>query len=256
MRFIDTHCHLKHTIQKGAKLNNILENAEKNNVVAMIDSPVYLDDYYQSIRYHQSYSKRIFVSAGVTPAQYHEFNIKDIIKKIKIMAGKKEIIAIGEVGLDYYWVKNNDLREKQHKAFFEFIDLANELQLPIVIHSRDAENEAISDLKRAETKVIMHSFSGTIEAALECVNRGYFISIPTCVTNRKKYRVLAKSIPIEKILIETDSPYLSPFSEKKYNEPANVIYAAKEIALLKELPIEDVAEATTKSALEIYKISL
>ena len=254
MKCIDVHCHLSHTIKRGAKLGNILKKAEKNGVVAFVDSPVYIDNYLQSIRFHRQHPN-IFVTLGAPPANYHELNIDQIIEQIKYYAEKKEIVAIGEVGLDYYWVKKEDIRKDQHKTFKHFIALANELQLPLVIHSRDAEDDAVEDLKEAEVPVVMHSYSGTIDTALECVNRGYYISIPTAITNRKKYRKLAKAIPLEHLLTETDSPYLSPFPEEiKRNEPANVIYAVKKIAQLKEITEEEVANVTLNNAKKVFKI--
>lgn len=256
MRAIDTHCHLSHTIKKGAKLGNIIKNAEIANVIAMIDSPVYMEDYAQTIRFQKSYPKQIFVTLGCSPASYHEVDITKTIEQIKIHAEKKEIIGIGEVGLDYYWVKNHNLRAKQHIFFSQFIELANELQLPLVIHSREAEDDALIDLQKAETPVVMHSYGGSVETALKCVERGYFISIPTCVTTRKKHKNLVANLPVESLITETDSPYLSPFPEEKRNEPANVIYGVKEIAKLKEMSEEEVAEITVKNAIKIFKLSL
>ena len=253
MNAIDVHCHLSHTIKRGAKLGNILKKAERNGVVAFIDSPVYVDDYKQSIRYHRQ-NPNIFVTLGPPPANYHELNIDEIIEQIKYYAEKKEIVAIGEVGLDYYWVKDQNIREQQHETFKRFIDLANELQLPLVIHSRNAEEDATKDLLQAEVPVIMHSYSGSIETALECVNRGYYISITTAITLRRKYRKIAKAIPLENILTETDSPYMSPFPDIKRNEPGNVIYAVKEIAKLKELDEEEVGKVTVTNAKKAFKI--
>ncbi len=253
MKAIDIHCHIHHIIKRGAKLSNILKYADEKGVIAFIDSPVDVENYLQSIKYHRQFPN-IFVTLGVPPAQYHELNINQIIEQMKYYSEKKEIVAIGEVGLDYYWVKDQDLREKQSKTFQRFIDLANEIQLPLVIHSRDAEAKAVEDLKTAEVPVIMHSFSGTVETAQECIDRGYFISIPTAVTNRKKYRKLAKSVPLEHILTETDSPYLSPFPELKRNEPGYVIYAVKEIAKLKEIDEEEVAKVTLDNAKKTFNI--
>lgn len=256
MKSIDTHCHLHHTLKRGAKLSIILSNAEKAGVIAMIDSPVYIENYQHSIRLHNQFPSTIFVSLGVPPAQYHELDIDLMIEKIKEHAEKKEIVAVGEVGLDYYWVKKEAIREKQHEIFGKFIDLANELNLPLVIHSRDAEGDSLIDLVKAETPVVMHSFSGSIDIAVECINRGYYISIPTAVTNRKKHRKLAEKIPLEFLLTETDSPYLSPIPEKKRNEPANVVFAVKEIAKLKEISEEVVANITLENAKKIFKLSI
>lgn len=256
MKAIDTHCHLNHTLKRGLKLNIILQNAQKNNVIALIDSPVYITDYLQSIRFHKKYSDKIFVTLGAPPANYHEINIESVIVSIREHAEKKEIVGIGEVGLDYYWVKKQAIRTKQHEIFKRFIKLANELNLPLTVHSRDAEKDSVDILSIAETPVIMHSFSGDVETALESVDRGYYISIPTAVTNRKKYRRLAEAIPLENLITETDSPYLSPFPDKKRNEPANVIYAVKEIAKIKELTENEVANVTTDNAIKIFNLKI
>ncbi|NHJ32984.1 MAG: TatD family deoxyribonuclease [Asgard group archaeon] len=251
---IDTHCHLSHTLKRGLKLNTILQHAQRNNVIAMIDSPVHVSDYLQSIRFHKRYPDKIFITLGAPPANYHEINIDELIASIKDHAEVGEIVGVGEVGLDYHWVKKQSIRTKQHETFKRFIKLANEQNLPLTVHSRDAENDSVDILSLAETLVIMHSFSGDVETALECVNRGYYISIPTAVTTRKKYRRLAEAVPLENLITETDSPYLSPFPDKKRNEPANVIYAVKEIAKIKELSEDDVAKVTTDNAIKIFNL--
>ncbi|HUT82400.1 MAG TPA: TatD family hydrolase [Candidatus Bathyarchaeia archaeon] len=256
MQAIDTHCHISHTLKRGLKLNILLQHAQANNVIAIIDSPVSIDDYLQSIRYHRSNPKKIYVTLGASPAGYHEMNIDELIGNIRSYAGKKEIVGIGEVGLDYYWVKDYTIRKKQHETFKRFIDLANELQLPLIIHSRDAEEEAVKELTIAETPVIMHSFGGDIDTALECIDRGHYISIPTCVTNRRKHRRLAKEIPLDFLITETDSPYLSPFPDKKRNEPANVIYAVKEIAKIKEISENEVSKVIVNNAKKIFNLKL
>ncbi|NHK30412.1 MAG: TatD family deoxyribonuclease [Asgard group archaeon] len=256
MKAIDTHCHLSHTFKRGLKLNTLLSHMDKNNVIATIDSPVYIDDYKHSIRIHRQHPKKIFVTLGAPPANYHELNINKIIQNIYEHAENNDIVAVGEVGLDYYWVKNQAIRLRQHDIFKQFIKLANELQLPLVIHSRNAEKDSLEDLTLAEIPVVMHSFSGDVETASECVNRGYFISISTAVTSRKKNRLLAKEIPLEHIVTETDSPYLSPFPDKKRNEPANVIYAVKEIAKIKSIDEEEVSKVTTDNAIKIFNLPI
>jgi len=259
MNYIDTHCHLQHTMKKGAKLNDILEHAKKAGVIAIIDSPVFANDYSNAIRIHRSHPQLVFVTAGLSPANYHELDIDYALERIRFFAENGEIVGIGEVGLDYYWVKDQKTRLKQHETFARFVALANELRLPLVIHSRDAEAEALPILaKRNEgVEVVMHSFGGTVETALQCIDSGYYISIPTCVTTRKKHRDYAKRVPLEQLVIETDAPYLSPFPEDRTrNEPAYVRFAAKEIAKIKGLPEEDVARVTTENAKKIFKLPL
>ncbi|MBD3192415.1 MAG: YchF/TatD family DNA exonuclease [Candidatus Heimdallarchaeota archaeon] len=258
MKYIDTHCHIKHTLKKGAKMSELIARAKKANVIAIIDSPVYIEDYSEAIALHRKYANFIFTTLGLPPARYHELDVDLAIKKIHKYAKDQQIVGIGEVGLDYYWVKDQKTRENQHKVFSRFVSLANELKLPLIIHSRDAEANTLPILEKVNNNidVVMHSFAASPEIALECADRGYYISIPTAVTNRKKHRKLAKKIPLESLVIETDSPYLSPLANKKRNEPAYVPYAAKEIAKIKELSEEEVARVTTQNAINLFQLPL
>ncbi|TFF84255.1 TatD family deoxyribonuclease [Candidatus Heimdallarchaeota archaeon] len=257
MQAIDTHCHVSHTIKKGLPLEKMLKHCQEEKVIAFIDSPVYLDEYKQAIKNHQEHPKEIFVTLGIPPARYHELPIEEYLELMRKYAKTEDIVGIGEVGLDYYWVKKEPLRQKQHEIFQQFIELANGLKLPITIHSRDAEAKAVEILEEnARTTVVMHSFAGTVETAQKCVENQFYISIPTAVTNRKKHRRVARTVPLELLVVETDSPYLSPLKNRRLNEPANVTYAVKEIAKLKDLSEEEVYEQTTKNAIEIFKLPI
>ena len=256
METIDTHCHLEHLLQKGMKLEIVFQNMKKNGVIALIDSPINTREHTQSVNLHKKYPEKIFVTLGAAPANYQEVDIREIIESIRVYAKKNEIIGIGEVGLDYYWIKDEKLRKKQHLIFQEFIQLGNELKLPLIVHSRDAEKESIMELKLAETNVIMHSFSGNPDLGKECVEQNFYISIPTAITTRKKYQLLAKETPLESLIVETDSPFLSPIKELKINEPANVIYAIKEIAKIKGISIEEVAETVLENIKKIYRLNI
>lgn len=258
LNYIDSHCHIQHTLQKGAKITGLIARAKKANVIAIIDSPVYIDNYAEAIALHRKYSTFIFITLGLPPARYHELEVDLAIEKIHDYAKEQQIVGIGEVGLDYYWVNDQKTRDYQHKVFSRFVSLANELKLPLIIHSRDAEADTLPILEKTDNDIdiVMHSFAASPEIALECVDRGYYISIPTAVANRKKHRRLAKKIPLESLVIETDSPYLSPLPDKKRNEPTYVHYAAKEIAKIKELSEEEVARTTTKNAIDIFQLPI
>ena len=164
------------------------------------------------------------------------------------------LVAIGEVGLDYHWIRDNFWKEKQKEIFIDFIELANTINKPLVIHSRKAETQCIDILEsKAEVPVLMHCFAGNLEEARRIVDLDWSISIPTAVVNRKKHRKLARTVPLDNIVVETDSPFLSPIKGEQ-NEPAYVKYAINEIAFLKETSFTDVDAITTRNAQEFYQI--
>ncbi|MHA1969218.1 MAG: TatD family hydrolase, partial [Candidatus Hodarchaeales archaeon] len=175
-------------------------------------------------------------------------------KTYKFIKSYSSIVAIGEVGLDYHWIRDDYWKQKQQEVFVNFIELANTVNKPLVIHSRKAETECIDILEnKAEVPVLLHCFAGNLEEAKRIVDLGWFISIPTAVVNRKKHRKLARNVPLENIVVETDTPFLSPIAGQK-NEPANVKYAINEIAFLKETSFNDVDVITTRNAQEFYQI--
>jgi TatD DNase family protein len=169
-----------------------------------------------------------------------------------------KIVAIGETGLDYHWDKSP--KEVQHEIFRKQIRLAKKLKLPIVIHNRDATEDCVRILKEEhaeEVGGIMHCFSGSVEVAKECVDMNFYISLggPVTFKNARKPKEVAKEIPLDRLLIETDCPYLAPHPNRgKRNEPAYVKLVAEQIAELKELTYEEVAEATYKNAKKVYGI--
>jgi TatD DNase family protein len=163
------------------------------------------------------------------------------------------------MGLDYYWDKSP--KEIQKEVFRKQIRLAKKVKLPIVIHNRDATSDIVEILKEenaAEVGGIMHCFSGSVEVARECVEMNFYISLggPVTFKNAKKPKEVAAEIPLEKLLIETDCPYLTPHPYRgKRNEPAYVKLVAEEIAEIKGLPLEEVAKATTENAKKVFGIN-
>ena len=156
--------------------------------------------------------------------------------------------------MDYHWIKESYWRKEEQKVFLEFIKLANYRKKPLVIHSRKAEKECLDILeKNTEVPVLMHCFAGTLEEAKRIVDLDWFISIPTAVRNRRKHRKLARNIPLDNIVVETDTPFLSPWPGMQ-NEPANIKYAIEDIAILKETTFKEVDEVTTRNARRFYEI--
>ncbi|OKL35763.1 TatD family hydrolase [Domibacillus mangrovi] len=177
---------------------------------------------------------------------------------IEDLALHPKVVAIGETGLDYHWDKSP--KDIQKNVFRRQIQLAKKVKLPIVIHNREATQDIVDILKEEgaeEVGGIMHCFSGSAETALECIKMNFYISLggPVTFKNAKKPKEVAVAVPLDKLLIETDCPYLAPHPYRgKRNEPAYVKFVAEEIAALKECSYEEVAEATMKNAQTLFQI--
>ena len=181
----------------------------------------------------------------------------DEISKIVIQNKSKKLVAIGEIGLDYYWNKEN--KELQKQAFIKQIELANKLDLPIVIHSRDASVDTIDILKTNPVKKngIFHCCQLNQEMIRQAIELGYYISFagPITFKNAKNAEDCVQMVPMDRILIETDSPYLSPEPNRgKRNDSINVKYVAQKIADIKQLSLEEVAKITYENAMRIFEI--
>ena len=200
----------------------------------------------------------IYAAVGVHPHDVGEMTEDDIETLRKFALENEKVKAIGEIGLDYYY--DNSPREIQKKWFKRQIELANELKLPIIIHDRDAHGdtfEIIKNTKSPEIGCVLHCYSGNVELAKEYVKMGCYISIPGTVTfkNNKKTREVAKEIPLEYLLIETDSPYMAPEPHRgKRNDPSLVQFVADKIAQEKGISYEQVCEATKENAKRFFNI--
>ncbi|MBC8632301.1 TatD family hydrolase [[Eubacterium] tenue] len=200
----------------------------------------------------------IYAAVGVHPHDVGEMTEEDIETLRKLALENEKVKAIGEIGLDYYY--DNSSREIQKKWFKRQIELANELKLPIIIHDRDAHGdtfEIIKNTKSPEIGCVLHCYSGNVELAKEYVKMGCYISIPGTVTfkNNKKTREVAKEIPLEYLLIETDSPYMAPEPHRgKRNDPSLVQFVADKIAQEKGISYEQVCKATKENAKRFFNI--
>jgi len=197
---------------------------------------------------HKGY---IYHSAGCGVSQLTRKDADTIISLTRKYAS--DIVAVGEVGLDYHWIKDPTGRTAQEPLFRDFISLASELNLPLVIHSRKAEDEAAEILeKEFEGDVLMHCFDGPPEVAERISANGWYITLPANFTRSRNRVEAAGILPLENILLETDGPYLSP--TEKRNEPANIEIGCKVLADMLDLHVEDVANQTTENALRFYHL--
>ena len=248
---IDTHAH----IDMIEDIDNAVKNALDNDVKKIILPCAYPKDIKTVYAIAQKY-ENVFGLLGVHPSEAKDWN-DELIPLIKNLATNKKIIGIGEIGLDYYWDKTfNDI---QQEVFIKQIQLANELNLPICVHDREAHKDTFDILVKYNktSDVIMHCFSGSVEFARECIKQGWYLALGGVVTfkNAIKMKEVAKDIPLDKLLLETDSPYLTPVPFRgKENQPAYVKYVAEEIAKIKNIAYEDIAKATSKNAERIFGI--
>ncbi len=250
---IDTHSHIN--MIESLSLDEIIKNAFDNGIDKIIVPSAYPADMENIMDLVNKYDN-VYGMLGIHPSEVKSWD-DSFIEKIKNYAKNSKIAAIGEIGLDYYWDKSfNDL---QKEVFIKQIKLANELNLPIDIHDREAHKDTYDIIQEHNngSKVIMHCFSGSVEFARECVKAGFYLGIGGVVTfkNAVKMKEVAKDVPLEKILLETDAPYLTPVPFRgKENQPAYVKYIAEEIASLRGISVEEVAQITTENARTAFNI--
>ena len=250
---IDTHTHIN--CIDDFSIDEILKNASDNGVEKLIVPSAYASDIDIVAELASKY-ENVYGLLGVHPSEVKDWT-DDLIDKIKECAKSPKIVGIGEIGLDYYWDKS--LNDLQKEVFIKQIKLANELNFPISVHDREAHKDSFDILTEFNKNsiVIMHCFSGSVEFMHECVKQGWYIAIGGVVTfkNAIKMKEVAKGVPLDKLLIETDAPYLTPVPYRgKTNQPAYVKYVAEEIANLRNTSFEEINEQTTKNAKLVFKI--
>lgn len=248
---IDTHSHIN--MIEGTPLDEVIENAKESGVEKIIVPSAYPKDIDEVMTLIDKYDN-VYGMLGVHPTEVKDWT-DDLIDKIKEFSKHPKIVAIGEIGLDYYWDKSfNDL---QKEVFIKQIKLANELNLPISIHDREAHKDTFDILKEYNkgSKIVMHCFSGSVEFARECIKEGWYLALGGVVTfkNAIKMKEVAIDIPLDRLLLETDAPYLTPVPFRgKENQPAYTKFVAEEIAKLRGISVEEVDKITTQNANEVF----
>lgn len=206
-------------------------------------------------KYHE-----VYASIGIIPTEYKQYNDDSINNLRKLMDKSNKIVAIGEIGLDYYWEKEESVRTLLKKIFIEQIELANELNLPISIHCRDAYKDTLDILKEHTCikKGIMHCFSGSLESAKEFIKLGYLIAFGGVLTfkNSIKTKEVLKNIDLKDVVFETDAPYLAPTPFRgKINIPSYIVETVKYASSLLNCPKETLEDITYKNSLRILNIN-
>ncbi len=253
LTFIDTHCHLEMD-EFNLDRNEVIERAKNAGIEAVITIGSDLKGNKGALELSEKYDS-VYAAVGFHPHDAKDFT-EEIYRKLKEWTAKEKVVAIGEIGLDYHY--DNSPREVQREVFKLQLSLAKETGLPVVIHSREAKKDTLEIVKESGIdKGVFHCFSGDMDMAEKVMAMGFHISIagPVTFKNAKKLVEIAKSIPDDYLLIETDAPYLAPEPFRgKRNEPSYLVYTAKKIAELRGISMDDVARITTLNAKRLFRI--
>jgi TatD DNase family protein len=226
----------------------------REELAAVIVGTARYDEGIKALGLAEKNSGFIFPTLGYHPVE----GGKDPEKIVSLIKGNREkIVGIGEVGLDHHWEKDAQKREAQRHVFSRFIELAVKLKKPLVIHSWDAESECFEMVKDSGVEAVFHCFSGTRELAKEIAAQGFYVSISTMVLFSKGVRKVAKDTPLESLLLETDSPFLSPNKEQdKRNYPWNIKLSAAKIAEMKRVGTNEILENARENAARVFGLRI
>lgn len=256
---IDSHCHLDMDSYSG-DLDDVLKRARQYGVHSIITIGIDETSSIAAVKMAHDYPF-IKATVGIHPHDVEQIDADTYTRLQKLVQENREqVVAYGEIGLDY--VKNYSPKSTQLRAFEEQLSLAKELDLPVIIHDREAHDDCLALLQSMAPFPkggVMHCFSGNIELAEKVLDLGFYISIPGVVTfkNGLELQEVAKNVPLESMLLETDGPFLSPVPWRgKRNEPAYVAYTAQKIAELKKITIDQVAEQTSINTLNLFQYTL
>jgi TatD DNase family protein len=254
MDLIDTHCHL--TFEPLADdVPGVAQRSRAAGVTGWITVGTTLEDSRRAIELAGRY-ENMYAAVGIHP---HEAQNADAgaLEELSRLAGSEKVVAVGETGLDFHY--NFSKQPDQKRVFAAHLDIARDAGLPVVVHSRNAFEETLEILDRdgrGLKGVVFHCFSGSAEQARQLLDRGYYVSFTGVVTfkNAETAREAAKAVPPDRLMIETDSPYMSPepLRKQKPNEPALMVHTARFLADLRNMTLDDFAQTTTHTAAEFF----
>jgi TatD DNase family protein len=250
---VDSHAHLQwedFEVDRG----EVVSRAKKAGVDLIVIAGYDLPASEKGVKLAEEYG--FYASVGIHPHEAENFSNK-ALDMLKAFCVNPRVVAIGEIGLDYY--KCFSSKKAQLNAFISQIELAKELDKPVIIHDREAHEKILEVLSKnkGEVRGVMHCFSGSFEMAKQCIKSGFFISFagPVTFQNAVKLHKIAREAPLDYVLIETDSPWLAPQSKRgKRNEPAYIVEIANKIAELKGFPSNRIAEATFENVKKLFEI--
>ena len=265
MVLTDTHAHLNSPRFKSDR-ERVIERAAAAGVKAIINVGASLASSQAAVALAEAYPQ-IYAAVGVHPHDAKTVT-KEVLEELRALASRPKVVAIGEIGLDFF--RDLSPRDKQRQAFQQQLALASEAGKPIIVHDRDAHSEIMAILRRwacpersrraessPEPAGVLHCFSGDLAMAQEAIELGFYISIagPVTFKNARRLHELVRQLPLQKLLVETDCPYLTPHPHRgKRNEPAYVKLVAQEVARAKGLSLEEVARITSDNAQALFAL--
>jgi len=253
--FIDSHCHLDRiNLEKiNATLPSLVDAAHARDVEKMLCVSIDLDQFEQMESVTREFAN-VYISAGVHPLHVDEQPFNE--PRLREAAAKDRVVAIGETGLDYYY--SRDHIDAQHESFAGHLRVAGDLGLPVIVHTRDARKDTLNLIDQhgnSETAGVLHCFTESLDMAMQALDLNYMISFSGIITfkNAEELREVVKAVPLERLLIETDSPYLAPVPYRgKQNQPAYVVEVAQCVADLKGVSLETVARVSSENFYRLF----
>ena len=246
--YIDTHCHLSR--EDYDDIDKVIEENKNANVDKIVVSGCSRESIEEVMDLKDKYDM-VYVTIGYHP-EYADTVSQSDLDYLKSLLGEKKVVGIGEIGLDYHYTKDN--KDKQIWLFEEQLKIANAFNLPVVIHSRDATMDTINTLKKYKVKGIIHCFSGSLETANIYISMGFLLGIGGVVTfKNSKLKDVVKELSLESIVLETDSPYLTPVPFRgKINSSKYLEFIANFIADIKNISVDELAEITSRNASSLF----
>ena len=263
MELFDSHAHYNDD-KFDEDREEVIESIYNSGVTKLINAGYSLESSIYALQIAKNYSWMYTIS-GISPndipasIEEIETQLNKLLEIIKNEKDNKKIVAIGEIGLDYYWEKNIERRNIQKDTFIKQIEIANNLELPIVIHTREAVMDTLEILKNYPVikKGVFHCCPLNRELVKEAIKLGYYISFagPITFRNSKNANEIIELVPLDRMLIETDSPYLSPEPNRgKRNDSRNVRFIAEKIASARQMPVDEIAKITYENACRVFEI--
>ena len=253
MRLIDCHCHLTDEAFDSDRLF-IINDLSNFAIRGIINPATNIEDSKKAITLSEKFDN-FYPMVGIHPEEVDHINDKDL-EELEILAKNDKVLAIGEIGLDYYWKDDN--KDRQKEIFIHQLQLARKLNLPAVIHVRDSKDDIIEILKDyTDLKIQIHCFSDDLKTLNTYMDMGFYISIGGVVTfsNGTNEKVAARNVPIERLMLETDSPYLTPEPYRGLrNDPRRVVEVARTIADLRDMKIDKLAKRCYKNTVEFFNL--
>ena len=252
----ETHAHYDDEKFDADRVELLSHLLRENNIGKIVNVGATFEGCKESIDLSEQYED-VYAAIGIHPEEIDEIN-DDVIEWLRQNSSNPKVVAIGEIGLDYYWVKEEEQREKQRLWFNKQMDLAKELNLPVMIHSRDAAEDTLNTIRlynNSHVKGIVHCYSYSKELAMEYVKMGWYIGVGGVVTfkNAKKLVETVEAIPLESIVLETDCPYMAPVPHRgERNSSIFLSHVAEKIAEIKNISVDEVEKVTYQNALNIY----